>query len=499
MEDYWSTNPLIETQIFSKTMSRNRFRQILTYIHFANNANTPTNGNRLFKIQYLIDYFSKKIEENFNLSQNICIDEGMIPWRGRLNFNTYNPSKIIKYGILIRMLCDSATRYILSFKLYCGVGQSLNTTIMELLRRSFGKWHHFYMDNLYNSVVLAKELLFKQIRVCGTIRRDRELPDSLKNAKLKRSETLFKRQEEILLQLWQTLKNRVVRMISTIHNAEFVDSGKICRKTGRAIQKPGCIFDYNQHMKGVDRADQYLSYYPIFRKTLKWFKKVALYLFNCGLLNAFKVYRHMNESCGKTREFRDFLLRVARYWIQHRDIEGNFTNPTTSTHHHQDPLHRLSGNLKHHQLITISPTNIRKRRRCHICYSHRKRKTTRFMCKTYKFFQPKKCLQIVRTAKCFFQNIAGHWRRFIAQTCGCISVKRLDTDRLTEKLETEPDPAMEIPCDIGGSETSESGSDSARGGKSSGTGRHPGGSSRDSCKATTGDPSQPVQHMLGSV
>ncbi|XP_043501577.1 piggyBac transposable element-derived protein 4-like [Polistes fuscatus] len=250
MEDYWSTNPLMKTPIFSKTMSRNRFRQILTYIHFANNANTPTNG--------------------------------MIPWRGRLTFKTYNPSKITKYGILIRMLCDSATGYISSFKLYCGVGQSLKTTIMKLLRRSFGEWHHLYMENLYNSVALAKELLLKQVRICG--------------------------------------------------------------KTGRAIQKPRCIFDYNQHVKGVDRADQYLGYYPIFRKTLKWSKKVSLYLFNCGLFNAFKVYKHMNGSCDKTMAFRDFLLRVAKYWIQDRDIERNITNHRTPTHHHQDAIHRLSGN-----------------------------------------------------------------------------------------------------------------------------------------------------------
>ena len=91
MDEYWFTNPLIETPIFSKTMSRNRFRQILTFIHFANNANMPYNANRLFKVQYLIDYFSKKFEENFNLPQNISIDEGMIPWRGRLRFKTYNP------------------------------------------------------------------------------------------------------------------------------------------------------------------------------------------------------------------------------------------------------------------------------------------------------------------------------------------------------------------------------------------------------------------------
>lgn len=85
-------------------------------------------------------------------------------------------------------------------------------------------------------------------------------------------------------------------MISIIHNAEIVDIGKICRKTGQPIQKYRCILDYNQHMKGVDRADQYLSYYPIYRKTIKWSKKVALYLFNCSLFNAFRVYQHMNVN-----------------------------------------------------------------------------------------------------------------------------------------------------------------------------------------------------------
>ena len=42
----------------------------------------------------------------------------------------------------------------------------------------------------------------------------------------------------------------------------------------------------NKLMKGVDRADQYLSYYSVLRKTLKWSKKVA-YLLNCAFFSAF--------------------------------------------------------------------------------------------------------------------------------------------------------------------------------------------------------------------
>ena len=143
---YWSTNPIIETPIFSKTMSRNRFQKILKYLHFSDNKNMPPNADRLYKVQHLIDYFSKKFEENFSPGQNISVNEGMIPWRGRLNFKVYNPSKITKYGLLVRMACDSITGYILGFKLYSGTGQKIEKTVMDLLKNYLNKWHHIYMD-----------------------------------------------------------------------------------------------------------------------------------------------------------------------------------------------------------------------------------------------------------------------------------------------------------------------------------------------------------------
>jgi hypothetical protein len=35
------------------------------------------------------------------------------------------------------------------------------------------------------------------------------------------------------------------------------------------IKKPYAIVQYNKFMNGVDRADQYLSYYSILRKSVK--------------------------------------------------------------------------------------------------------------------------------------------------------------------------------------------------------------------------------------
>ena len=58
-------------------------------------------------------------------------------------------------------------------------------------------------------------------------------------------------------------------MISTIHDATVVSTGRKDRKTNMEIKKPYAVVQYNKFIKGVDRADQYLSYYSILRRTLK--------------------------------------------------------------------------------------------------------------------------------------------------------------------------------------------------------------------------------------
>jgi len=66
-------------------------------------------------------------------------------------------------------------------------------------------------------------------------------------------------------------------------------------------------------MKGVDRADQYLSYYSVLRQTVEWSLKVVLYLLNCAFINAFFVYRTLNTN--KRAEYKNFLHEVGRSWI----------------------------------------------------------------------------------------------------------------------------------------------------------------------------------------
>jgi Ulp1 family protease len=83
--------------------------------------------------------------------------------------------------------------------------------------------------------------------------------------RLNRGQLAFQRKGDVMVQVWKD--KRLVRMISTIH------TGRKDRKTKMEIKKLYAIVQYNKFMKGIDRADQHLSYYSILRKSVKWLKR----------------------------------------------------------------------------------------------------------------------------------------------------------------------------------------------------------------------------------
>ena len=64
-----------------------------------------------------------------------------------------------------------------------------------------------------------------------------------------------------------------MRMISMIHDAATINEGRKDRKTNMEIKKPYTVVLYNKFIKEVDRADQYLGYYSVLKRILKWSKK----------------------------------------------------------------------------------------------------------------------------------------------------------------------------------------------------------------------------------
>jgi len=125
---------------------------------------------------------------------------------------------------------------------------------------------------------------------------------------LKKGKSMLQRIGDVMVKCGRP---RLVQMISMIHDSTVVNKEKKDRKTNMEM-KPYAVGQYNKFVKGVDRADQYLSYYSLLKKTVKWSKKVVLYLLNCVLFNVFFVYRALSTNKVK---YKNFLPEVGRSWI----------------------------------------------------------------------------------------------------------------------------------------------------------------------------------------
>jgi len=110
-------------------MSRNRFQLIQRYLHFSDSNAAGTNEDHFYKFHTILDIFVNNFRTNYIPDREISLDEGMLGWRGRLQFRVYNPSKIIKYGILVQTVCGSSTGYIRNLQIYDGKCGTLTETV----------------------------------------------------------------------------------------------------------------------------------------------------------------------------------------------------------------------------------------------------------------------------------------------------------------------------------------------------------------------------------
>ena len=124
LDDYWQTKGIFHMSWFSAIFSRNRFKQILRYLHLVDNSDnlqrTDPNYNKLFKLGDIPEKLNKAFKEMYAPSRQLSLDEQMIGTKSRIGFLQYMPKKPKKFGIKLWALCESLSGYCLRFQIYTG-------------------------------------------------------------------------------------------------------------------------------------------------------------------------------------------------------------------------------------------------------------------------------------------------------------------------------------------------------------------------------------------
>ena len=77
IDDFWQQNHYVHYTKFGKYMARDRFRQLLRYLHFHDNSE-PIENDRLWKIRNVFTMLKGKFVQYSRLFQNLCIDESLM-------------------------------------------------------------------------------------------------------------------------------------------------------------------------------------------------------------------------------------------------------------------------------------------------------------------------------------------------------------------------------------------------------------------------------------
>jgi len=312
--EYWSTLEIVHTPFASTIISRDRFMQILSFFHINNNTTYIPFGQPghkpLAKLQPICDHLRDKFKELYTPQQNIAIDEAICPFKGRLRFKVYMKDKPHKWGIKFYEVCESSSGYVWDFEVYCGDTTLSNRPVdvcMRLMEPLLGKGYVLYTDNYYTCPELAEKLLAKQTMCVGTVRSNRVgMPKDLVSTVLKRGERDYRRRNQLVALKW--MDKKPVHLLTTIHNPTTTVN---IRTPPEVKEKPVAIQDYVLNMRGVDKSDQFLSYSPLRKKTVKWWKKVFSHLLSLTIIQSTILHNKCSQRNNVPRKtIHDFILQL---------------------------------------------------------------------------------------------------------------------------------------------------------------------------------------------
>ena len=116
------------------------------------------------------------------------------------------------------------------------------------------------------------------------------------------------------------------------HKHTYIHTIHWCKhnRSGQVKLKPVVIDDYNQHMLGVDKLDQFASYYSFLHKSVKWWRKIFFWMLEVAVINSYIIYKKLVTSRGRRpmthKAFRqaliDYLSEPLRSQRQQRARRG---------------------------------------------------------------------------------------------------------------------------------------------------------------------------------
>ncbi|XP_045477491.1 piggyBac transposable element-derived protein 3-like [Harmonia axyridis] len=376
---YWDSESDMGNQLVKEAMRRDRFRQIMRFLHCADNTK-PNYKDKMWKLRPLIEKLQKNYLKYFKPTENMSYDECMVKYYGRHSCKQFIRGKPIRFGYKVWSL-NAENGYLINFDIY----QGSNPKSVTEYDNKFGKAtspllimldslpdrnlrYQIYTDNLFTSFNLLTELKQRGYGVTGTVRENRVPKDcpitsklDMKKKKRGSIESKISKDEGVILVRWTD--NAPVTMASTSYGIEPTSLVKRYSQSEKKIiqiPQPRLINAYNKYMGGTDRMDEDIARHRIGIRSKKWYWPLLTWLIDTALHNAWIQYKSAGNSITNLN-FRREIVKV--YLNRFKTAPKRYGRPTTSRN--SVSMNRISDDIRYdHKDHLVVPVPNNKRRRC---------------------------------------------------------------------------------------------------------------------------------------
>ena len=214
------------------------------------------------------------------------------------------------------MWCLCSNGYLLAFNVYRGKGQDAREhghhtqAAIDLMQPYLNRGHIVFLDSLFSSPALFDYLEAHGTRACGTLRPNRKgLPADLKLTKKQKARLAngdMKCWQRGLLGCLRWKDRSVVHVLSNHMRVDTTLEVKEERSDGSSVTKvkPTVVHEYNLHRGGVDTVDQLHGNYAMGRKSKKNWPRLAWWLLDMCVVNAYRLFTLHTGSAASQLDFR---------------------------------------------------------------------------------------------------------------------------------------------------------------------------------------------------
>jgi hypothetical protein len=309
---YWSHE--YQQPFVASVFPRWRFEQLLRYFHVAPSPAADAAHDSLSRVRPLIQSLQHSFPRQYAPSQFLALDESMVAFKGRSPIKQYVPMKPHKWGY--KIYCLASDDYLQNFEVYEGKEEqpsefgATHDTVMRMTAQYQHQQHVLFTDSWFTSPILLDALATRGIRCCGSVRRNRKEMAVISGAavkSLRQGEWLHRQRGDSSLAVWKDQK----AMWLLYNHCSPNETASLQRWNDAgarvSIGCPKAVHDYFYGARSVDVINQLHYSYLIGRKSRKAWWRLAWWLIDMCIVNAFQLWS-IGKEAPEHLDFREQLM-----------------------------------------------------------------------------------------------------------------------------------------------------------------------------------------------